>query len=392
MRVPSAIRRFVTAACAALCAGVWAFGPDASSAELVSAVDLRYQHSPGRAGSWHSSLALASPAAEFGLAPAGLLTSPGLAGARRDAPRATAAARADQLALQIRAGPSRWHGSLAELRADWRRSVGGVGRDAWFSLGAIGVARSDATVRFPLIGFGGSARWRRLEVTARVDQTQGYGARRIKTYSVEVPEESTTVVYTSIAPARLTTVTRMQMSAGCEWRGIALGAAGGLVMGSGFAPRRWMRGSAAVRVLPAVSMFGSYGGTQSGLFAGETPGRPEAAMGVRVTPAPLGSAGTRGPGPLAVRSWRLRQVGEGGYRFIVRAHGANAVELMGDMTDWQPIPLERAGASAWEATLVMTPGVHQILVRLEGGTWEVPPRMTSTESEFAGRVGILVVE
>ena len=388
MRVSSAIRRFVTAACAALCAGVWAFGPGASSAELVTAADLRYQRSPGRAGSWHSSLALASPAAEYGLAPALFLTSPGLA----RAPRATAAARADQLALQIHAGPSRWHGSLAEVRADWRRSVGGVGRDAWFSLGAIGVARSDATVRFPLIGFGGSARWRRLEVTARVDQTQGYGARRIRTYSVDVPEESTTVVYTSTDPARLTTITRMQMSAGCEWRGIALGAAGGLDMGSGFAPRRWMRGSAAVRVLPAVSMFASYGGTPSGLFAGETPGRPEAAVGVRVTPAPRGSAGTPGPEPLAVRSWRLRQVGEGGYRFIVRAPGANAVELMGDMTDWQPIALERAGPWAWEATLVMTPGVHQILVRLEGRTWEVPPRMTSTESEFAGRVGILVVE
>jgi hypothetical protein len=75
----------------------------------------------------------------------------------------------------------------------------------------------------------------------------------------------------------------------------------------------------------------------------------------------------------------------------VHAPGASSVELMGDFTDWQPVALTYTGAGAWEIRLPLTPGVHRVNIRVDGGAWSVPAGARREASEFGGVVGVIVV-
>lgn len=78
---------------------------------------------------------------------------------------------------------------------------------------------------------------------------------------------------------------------------------------------------------------------------------------------------------------------------VLRVYVARAetVELMGDFTDWRPVPLVRAGAGVWEIRLALDPGVHRLNLRIDGGRWLVPAGTRREESEFGGGVGVVVV-
>lgn len=76
---------------------------------------------------------------------------------------------------------------------------------------------------------------------------------------------------------------------------------------------------------------------------------------------------------------------------VIRAAWARELEIMGDFTDWQPVPLTRMGDGTWEITLAIPAGVHRLNVRLDGGDWSVPRGATLAEDEFGGRVGTIVV-
>ncbi|HEY8470022.1 MAG TPA: glycogen-binding domain-containing protein, partial [Longimicrobiales bacterium] len=120
--------------------------------------------------------------------------------------------------------------------------------------------------------------------------------------------------------------------------------------------------------------------------------------------APFGRIGLRfglpasaDPVPIAVPaaaapSLVVRDAG-GGYATL-RAHvpGARRVEVKGAFTDWQPVDLAAVGSGFWEARLRMTPGVHRVNMRVDGGAWIVPPGLPSLVDEFAGAVGVVVVE
>jgi hypothetical protein len=111
------------------------------------------------------------------------------------------------------------------------------------------------------------------------------------------------------------------------------------------------------------------------------------------------SAERHGPAPV-VRPLPLVPAGEasltavpsGGGRTLVqvRAPGAARVDLMGDVTGWAPLALERRG-DLWEARLTMSPGSHHVVVRLDGGAWVAPANLTRIDDELGGRVGLIVI-
>ena len=75
-----------------------------------------------------------------------------------------------------------------------------------------------------------------------------------------------------------------------------------------------------------------------------------------------------------------------------RAASAERVELMGDFTDWVPVPMQRGTApGVWSVALPVSSGVHQINVRIDGGAWTVPAGLTPVRDELGGSVGILLV-
>lgn len=77
----------------------------------------------------------------------------------------------------------------------------------------------------------------------------------------------------------------------------------------------------------------------------------------------------------------------------LRVHmaGARTIELMGDFTGWEPVELTHAGGTLWEIRLALTPGVHRVNVRVDGGPWLVPAGTRIERSEFGGAVGVVMV-
>jgi hypothetical protein len=57
-------------------------------------------------------------------------------------------------------------------------------------------------------------------------------------------------------------------------------------------------------------------------------------------------------------------------RFRLEAK-AERVELLGDFSGWQPLPMVRRGA-VWEAEIIVPAGTHQFGFLLDGATWMVP--------------------
>ena len=47
---------------------------------------------------------------------------------------------------------------------------------------------------------------------------------------------------------------------------------------------------------------------------------------------------------------------------------------------------------AWVAELPAVTGVHRANVRVNGGRWIAPPGLARVDDDFAGEVGIFVVE
>lgn len=92
---------------------------------------------------------------------------------------------------------------------------------------------------------------------------------------------------------------------------------------------------------------------------------------------------------------------DGSRTLRLRVPGAHRVELMGDFTAWTPVPLTRLGApvggrdaaavDVWAVTVVLSPGVHRVNVRVDGGAWQAPPGLSVMRDDFGGSVGLLVV-
>ncbi len=78
-------------------------------------------------------------------------------------------------------------------------------------------------------------------------------------------------------------------------------------------------------------------------------------------------------------------------RIRVRTTGARRVDLMGDPTTWEPVALERAGDGWWSVLLAAASGVLEVVVRVDGGAWLVPPGLPVVVDEFGGRTGRLVI-
>jgi hypothetical protein len=129
------------------------------------------------------------------------------------------------------------------------------------------------------------------------------------------------------------------------------------------------------------------------------PGGSFATMGVRVTTAPRGGTTVvRQVGAAAeraeragVREFRLLRVGSRQATFEVRADRAASVELIGDFTNWTPVPLSRTSSGWWRVTLPVQPGRHEINLRVDDGGWLVPPGLRVMADEFGGAVGVFEI-
>jgi hypothetical protein len=186
--------------------------------------------------------------------------------------------------------------------------------------------------------------------------------------------------------------------------GLRSGASGARATGG---PRSWGGASVMLWLTDRVGATLGVGTYPLDLSRG-FPGGRYASLSLR-----LASAGARASGqqpashsevslPPAAREARARAHGVlafsvealAGDRRTVRVHapGARSIEVAGDFTGWQPLALARAGNGWWTLALPVPRGTYQMNVRVDGHDWIVPPGVPTTDDEFGGSVGVLVVK
>lgn len=95
--------------------------------------------------------------------------------------------------------------------------------------------------------------------------------------------------------------------------------------------------------------------------------------------------------PPVVRTFEVRTV-LAVRRFVIRAPAANRVELAGDFTDWEPLPLLRAPDGSWQLERMVPAGSYRFNLRVDGGVWGAPPGVPTVRDDFGGVVGVLVLD
>jgi hypothetical protein len=96
----------------------------------------------------------------------------------------------------------------------------------------------------------------------------------------------------------------------------------------------------------------------------------------------------------AITSFTSGRERDGVLTLRVTAPGAQLVEINGDFTGWVPTKLTRDphDTMQWSVRVPVGPGKYQMNIRIDGGTWLVPPGILSMRDEFGGSVGLLIVE
>jgi hypothetical protein len=156
----------------------------------------------------------------------------------------------------------------------------------------------------------------------------------------------------------------------------------------------WARGTAIVSLAPRLSFVAGAGVQPAAVWLG-TPSSRFLSFGLRVAPVSL----VHPAAPPLVRpsaaSFAIRRVdGDSAgtsYVVSVRVADARAVEISGDFDGWHPLALRENRPDVWETTLVLLPGTHRINLRVNGDRWVAPPGLPSTDDDFNGAVGLIVV-
>lgn len=180
------------------------------------------------------------------------------------------------------------------------------------------------------------------------------------------------------------------------WEGRRLSAE--MAMGGRLATRNvpaaaWASADLAVRLAPTLSLVMGAGSSRGGRFAVDAEHR-FVTLGFRVSPHLTSAVVTTRPvSPVAALSaFAIDAIGEGRYRLSIIAPRAHRVEISGDFTGWSAARLDREGDGRWTLTLALTPGTHRMSVRVDDGSWIAPPGLTTMSDDFAGEVGVLVIE
>jgi hypothetical protein len=172
------------------------------------------------------------------------------------------------------------------------------------------------------------------------------------------------------------------------WRrdhgGLALGANGGLRSGAGGA---WGSVDAAAWTSTRTAIVISGGRTLDDPVRG-VPRTVFVSIALRVTGQPHASLGRTQTVPgVHVTIQRLDNVQR---RIDVHGVSGARVEIIGDFTGWMPVALNGAG-DTWRIDRAITPGLHRIAIRVDGGEWIAPVNLPHATDDLGGVVGLITV-
>lgn len=163
-------------------------------------------------------------------------------------------------------------------------------------------------------------------------------------------------------------------------------------------------GSATVAITPHAALVFSAGRYPTDAVSGSIAGRYVTAalrlgtIGLRKRSAPAlpgngHTSGADGSATLSETRLEVEAQQDDDVRLTLFAPGATTVEITGDFTDWQPVPLSKNSGKddAWGGTFRIARGVHRINVRRDGGRWLAPAGTTHRVDDYDGEVGVFVL-
>jgi hypothetical protein len=176
---------------------------------------------------------------------------------------------------------------------------------------------------------------------------------------------------------------------------IELAAQGGYRIGGSYdvtpESRRWAAATATYWLSGQLAAVIG-GGRQPANPARGLPARSYANLGVMLAYWPIPKRRVPVASSTTVVAFDVRDAGSSQQTLVVRVGGVERVEVMGDFTAWEPKLLSRIGRDRWEITLPITPGIHQVNIRVDNGRWRPPPGTPTMRDGYSGEVGILVVQ
>jgi hypothetical protein len=211
-----------------------------------------------------------------------------------------------------------------------------------------------------------------------------------------------------VAPAAVGALAYADTELWGGWRRgrVELSASAGVRTGDlGAGSRAWLTGGGAVRVGAHYAVVAGLGAYPADLVQG-VPGGRFATLAVQLRTrraSPVAEALARvvarqAPRSLASREdasapqgFVVRSAGRGWYQLRLQAPGARHVEVTGDFTGWDAVPLDRRPDGSWEATLPISSGAHRFNVRVDGGAWTVPAGVPTVPDDYGSRVGLLTI-
>ena len=152
----------------------------------------------------------------------------------------------------------------------------------------------------------------------------------------------------------------------------------------------WTRLDATLALSDRVALIVG-GGAAPAELSLLAPDRRRLTVGFRWTRAPLPLATAPAIEPVAA-AFRVERADALRARISVRVPGARTVELGADFTSWRPVALERSAPDVWSITLPIAPGTYHVNLRVNGGSWIAPPGLPRVRDDFAGAVGLVVVQ
>jgi hypothetical protein len=181
-----------------------------------------------------------------------------------------------------------------------------------------------------------------------------------------------------------------------EWNTLELTAQTGYRFGDSYDvtadSRRWSSATATVWLSDRIAFVGG-GGRQPALPLRGLPSRTFGMAGLELAFLPISKAGVPVslPHAILVKSFEVHPAAAGTQKIVIHVGGVETVDVMGDFSDWSPLTLVRRGRDLWELSIPLSPGMHRINVRVDGGPWMAPPGIPTVHDTYSGDVGLMIV-
>ncbi|MFI5371665.1 MAG: hypothetical protein ACHQ52_08910 [Candidatus Eisenbacteria bacterium] len=155
---------------------------------------------------------------------------------------------------------------------------------------------------------------------------------------------------------------------------------------------RWAQGTVRVQVARQLMLIASAGRRPAPSLAFDVTAMPRTMIGLQLAPWASSSWAMAGGIRPRARSWMARPLADDRVAIHLRCQDTRMVELAADFTDWAPVAMSPIGGGWWELVAPAEAGIHHVRVRLDHGSWQVPPGLLRADDGYDQPTGVLILD